>query len=388
MLIGFVRRATQKIDSCVSSTALSVIVEVSKIKKARIAAEKDRGVKLRYVTEITAENLENCKEMLKFSEVRHLDGIKGNFEVADEKEYVAVATLQKAPPIPQLIFSNVPEIIQQQQFLFDSLWDKAMPSQHRISEIEKGITPSITTIFNDYKKAEIKEFDMIKKANKEIQIIYSTAAAFQVQEKSGVFELLRQTADQNKNLKISILVPIDLSIRKSLSLELLNRSINQNIQVQNISPSIDIKIKSLITDRQELLVMEIKLSKNDKLTSASMGFSIYFNSLPTVLSYCSIFEIIYNQSVLSEELIHQGEIKDEFINSAAHELRTPTQVIAGYTEMSEEMFENFLTNKDNMTHKELELLVQNLYKQHESITRNALRLNILINNLLDVARFE
>jgi hypothetical protein len=37
--------------------------------------------------------------------------MKGNFEVADEKEYVAVATLHKAQPIPQLIFSNVPEIV-------------------------------------------------------------------------------------------------------------------------------------------------------------------------------------------------------------------------------------------------------------------------------------
>jgi hypothetical protein len=30
--------------------------------------------------------------MLKFSEIRHLEGMKGNFEVADEKEYVAIAT--------------------------------------------------------------------------------------------------------------------------------------------------------------------------------------------------------------------------------------------------------------------------------------------------------
>jgi hypothetical protein len=105
-------------------------MEVKEIKEARIAAEKERGVKLRYVTEITAENLEYCKEMLKFSEIRHLDGIKGNFEIADEKEYVALATLHKAQPNSQLIFSNVPEIVEQQQFLFDSLWDKGMSSQY------------------------------------------------------------------------------------------------------------------------------------------------------------------------------------------------------------------------------------------------------------------
>jgi hypothetical protein len=68
-------------------------------------------VKFRYIMEITLDNLHYCREMLEFSEIRHLDGIKGNFEVADKKEYVAVATLQKAQPIHHLIISNVPEIV-------------------------------------------------------------------------------------------------------------------------------------------------------------------------------------------------------------------------------------------------------------------------------------
>jgi hypothetical protein len=113
-----------------------VFIEVEAIKNARIAAFKKRGVKLRYVLEITRDNLEYCKEMLEFSEIRHLEGMKGNFEVADEKEYVAVATLRKAQPIPQLIFSNVPEIVEQQQFVFDTFWEKGMPSEQRIREIE------------------------------------------------------------------------------------------------------------------------------------------------------------------------------------------------------------------------------------------------------------
>jgi hypothetical protein len=128
-IIAFVNRTKEKIDSCVSSAAPSVFVEIKEIKDARIAAFKNRGVKLRYVIEMTADNLKYCKEMLEFSEIRHLEGMKGNFEVADEKEYVAVATLHKTQPIPQLIFSNVPEIVDQQQFVFDSFWDKAIPSE-------------------------------------------------------------------------------------------------------------------------------------------------------------------------------------------------------------------------------------------------------------------
>ena len=386
-IIEFVNRCKEKIDSCVSSTAPSVIIEVEAIKNARIAAVRNRGIKLRYVTEITADNLEYCKEMLIFSEIRHLEGMKGSFEVADKKEYVAVATLQEVLPIPQLIFSNVPELVEQQQFVFDSFWDKGVPAEQRITEIEKGIAPSITTILTDYDKAEIKEFDMLEKAEKEIQIIYSTPGAFHLQEKSGVLELLKEKADQQRNLQIRILVPMDLSVKESLSQRPLTNTRNNNIHIQDIAPSIDIKIKSLVTDKCESLVMEIKELKDQKLATL-IGFSIYSNSLPTVLTYCSIFEMIHNQSILSEELKHEGELKDEFINTAAHELRTPTQAITGYTEMNDELFDDLLRIRDNTTDKEQADIIAKLHEYHESISRNASRLSILINNLLDVARFE
>ena len=389
IIIEFVNRTREKIDSCVNSTAPSVIIEVEAIRNARIAAFKNRGVKLRYVTEITADNLKYCKEMLEFSEIRHLEGMKGNFEVADEKEYVAVATLHKAEPIPQLIFSNVPSIVEQQQFVFDTFWEKGMPSEQRIREIEKGIISSVTTVFNEYNKAERKEFDMIRQAKDEIQIIYSTPDAFHLQEKNGTLELLKEMSDQKENLKINILVPIDASIKKSLSLALLTNTSNNNIQIQDIEPSIDIKIKSLVIDRKECLIMELKTSEEDKNMIPPVGFSIYSNSIPTVLSYCSIFEMIYNQSILAQELKYEGEIKDDFINTAAHELRTPTQAIAGYSELNDELFDVISKDrKKKMKDEELTRIIVKLHEHHDSISRNASRLNILTNNLLDVARFE
>ncbi len=364
-----------------------MFIEIEAIKNTRIAAFKNRGVKLRYVIEVTRDNLEYCKEMLEFSEIRHLEGMKGNFEVADEKEYVAVATLHKAKPIPQLIFSNVPEIVEQQQFVFDTLWDKAIPSEQRIRELEAGIVSPVTTVFNEYKRAEKKEFDMIREAKKEIQIMYSTASAFHLQEKSGTLELLKEMSDQKENLQINMLVPIDSSIKKSLSLALLTNTRNNNIQIQDIAPNIDINIKSLVVDRKECLIMEIKTLDEGKV-NPPIGFSIFSNSIPTVISYCSIFEMILNQSILAQELKHEGVIKDDFINTAAHELRTPTQAITGYSELNDELFDNYLRNKKNLTFEEIATILAKLYEHHESISRNASRLNILTNNLLDVARFE
>src|SRR5919206_747463 len=103
-LVEFVSKAKQRIDSVIDSTAPSIIIRTESIRKERFSAAKDRGVKFRYVTEITKDNISYCKEMLKFAEIRHLDGVKGNFEVSDEKEYVAATRLQqdKEQSIPQL----------------------------------------------------------------------------------------------------------------------------------------------------------------------------------------------------------------------------------------------------------------------------------------------
>ena len=282
----------------------------------------------------------------------------------------------------------MPEIVDQQQFVFDSFWEKGIPSEERIKEIEKGIVSPVTTIFNEYKKAEEKEFDMIREAKQEIQIIYSTPSAFHLQEKAGTLELLKEMSDRKENLKINMLVPIDSSVKKSLSLALLTKTINNNIQIQDIAASIDIKIKSLVVDKKECLIMEIKNLKKEKTTNPPIGFSIYSNSNPTVLSYCSIYEMICNQSNLAQELKHEGEIKDDFINTAAHELRTPTQAITGYSEMNDELFDNYWSNRKNVTVEEIARIMEKLYEHHENISRNASRLNILTNNLLDVARFE
>ena len=158
VLLGFIDRAKTKIDSCISYTAPSVIIEIDAIREKRKEAVRKRGLKLRYVIEITKDNVDYVRQMLSFSEIRHLDGMKGNFEVADQREYVAVATLQKAQSIPQLIFSNIPEIVEQQQFVFDSFWKMAIPAKQKIREIEHGVIPAETIVYSDYHDATKKEF--------------------------------------------------------------------------------------------------------------------------------------------------------------------------------------------------------------------------------------
>ena len=84
-------------------------------------------------------------------------------------------------------------------------------------------------------------------------------------------------------------------------------------------------------------------------------------------SFEALSELNIKLRAVNDELRMRNDAQAEFINVAAHELRTPTQSIIGYCEMLE-MFPD--GNKDYL----------------ERLTRNADRLYRLISDLLDVTR--
>jgi two-component system, OmpR family, sensor histidine kinase VicK len=81
--LQFFSKTRGKIDTCMNYTRPPLAIEIDTIKKAFIDA-KNRGVKLRYLTEITSENISYCRELTSIvDELRHLEGIKGNFMLSE-----------------------------------------------------------------------------------------------------------------------------------------------------------------------------------------------------------------------------------------------------------------------------------------------------------------
>jgi len=111
-------------------------ISLPQIKKAFLDA-KGRGVKLRYITEITADNLSYCKELLDIvDELKHLDGVKNNFMIS-EGEYLAPLIVgEKQLIASELVYSNVAQVVEQGQYIFDTLWSKATSAAEKIEEIE------------------------------------------------------------------------------------------------------------------------------------------------------------------------------------------------------------------------------------------------------------
>ena len=74
---------------------------------------------LKYLTEITFENVTYCKELMSIvNEIRHLEGIKGNFILSESECLSSVVLLEKEKVASRIICSNLKETIEQQQYIF------------------------------------------------------------------------------------------------------------------------------------------------------------------------------------------------------------------------------------------------------------------------------
>jgi two-component system sensor histidine kinase VicK len=124
------------LDACVDVNGPSMFVIPNHPLTKSWIDLKNRGVRMRFISEITKHNLQYCKELMKIAELRHLDNVKGNFGISDKIIYTGgTDTIESGPP-PQLIISTVKSFVEQQQYFFEMLWNKAIPAEQRIRQIE------------------------------------------------------------------------------------------------------------------------------------------------------------------------------------------------------------------------------------------------------------
>ena len=389
-ILDIFSNAKHRIDVCGNSNFPLKISLFESIKKVVIAA-KNRGIRLRFVVEITYENLQYCKDLMKIAdEIRHMDKIEANFGL-NEIEYLGSITLQGEETL-QATYSNVKEVVEQQQFIFNTLWSKAIPAEQKIREIEEGIKPEvIETISNPFEIQKLA-FELVRSARDEILLVFSTANAFHRQERTGMIKLLKEAAEHG--VKVRILTPID-DLLKEVVQKLIGgwqeQENQQRIDIRFIGRFSQTKIRILVVDKLSSLVVELK-DDTKQISYEAMGLATYSNSKSTVLSYVSIFETLWMQTELYEQLVESNDqlaaayeqlesaneqlkvhdkMQKEFINVASHELRTPIQPILGLSEVLHTKIKDA---------EQRQLL--------DTITRNAKRLQRLTDDILDVTKIE
>src|SRR5215207_4868512 len=359
---------SRKFDSCANSTAPSIAMTIF---RDAYKSMKSRGIKIRWVTDITKDNLTHCKDLMQYAEVRHISCLNENFRMS-ETEYIEATTTKEGLPIPKLIYSNSKEIIGQQQYIFETLWDKAVPAEHRIKEIEQEIeSQRIAVIYDAGQALELYHW-LIMSAEKEIKVVFPTTNALIRQDKAGILFLLQEAAAVKK-CQVKILMPNDELIRNFIP---TNNNSN-NISTRFIDHEEGGKATILIVDNKVSLVMELKDDSKETFHEA-IGLSTYSNSKAGVLSYVSMFESLWKQTELSEKLKSHEKMQKEFINIAAHELRTP---IVPILNLSELLYSNAKGQQRQVQQEQQKEML-------EIILRNANRLHQLTEDILDVTRIE
>jgi signal transduction histidine kinase len=398
--------------------------------------KKDR-IKARYIIEVTRDNINYCKELMKIINLRHLDNLKGNF-VLYQNKYIFLCDdnrfdnkcdreVDKEEKNTSLLvdYELRSQIVKQQQRFFDTLWDNATPAGFKIKEIEnsemgsshiKNIglihnihdriyesqsnssdcdSKNIVKVIRNQKDIEYLLLSIIYNSRSEVLLTVSSLEYLNHLAKIGLKVSIKHALDQGA--KIIILYPElrNKEITVTDTLYLISNT-KENVQFESIAGTMG---SVLIVDNSKILLLnttegEGREDKNHYLKVRNADIiGVYSGNKSIVNNYGALFDTLLNEketvrfaSKVKEQLessINQltesnqklkniSESHHEFINLAAHELRTPTQAIIGYIEMINE----FSNNKDT-------------YQGYlKAIVRNANRLEQLVEDLLDVARIE
>ena len=164
--VYFISNAKVKMDIFFDHRFPSIVVGIEEYRNGLIRLRR-RGGKVRAFTEITRDNVKYCKELLELvDELRHLDGVRGGIAL-NGSEYMATPVLCRSKPLTQVICSNVREVVEHGQYIFDTLWNAAIPAGKKIKEIEEGSVASeaATIIENNPNKITKQIRHMIESSN-------------------------------------------------------------------------------------------------------------------------------------------------------------------------------------------------------------------------------
>ena len=283
----------QRMDTFFDHRAPSIVTDIAEYRNGFIDI-RTRGGKIRCFTEINRENVHHCKELMKLvDELRHLDGVRGGIAVS-ESEYMATTVLHEAKPLTQVFYSNVNEVVEQGQYIFDTLWNVAIPAERKIREIEEGIIPYYTKVING-PDSIIKEIIRINESSNEMSICANTGAMQFTY--NYLFEITNKLLDRSKKGQHKGIRYISNIDRDNVDIaKLLLHTGLQLKHIKNLPPmSFGVSDKEIGATIEK---MEYGKAVQSLLISSESAYVNHFNS---------IFEELWKNGVDAKSRIHDIE---------------------------------------------------------------------------------
>jgi two-component system, OmpR family, sensor histidine kinase VicK len=419
-ILQSISKSKSEIDIC--GNYIMQLIEPELFKKALNDA-RARGVRVRCIIEITKENIDCCKELMKLVEIRHLDNLKAKFILNNTKCLSIITTtptttsttnaLQECKTAPQIVYIDTMQIVEQYHRIFDTLWNNAttIPTQERIKQIEeKRVKPFTLDIIQDRKRAESLFLAQIEQARSEVLIAVNSILDLEHFATSGLVDSIKQA----KRSGVTIMVLHSGEEEKGGEEKSRNVTDIRSQLITNMRRWAQIKSISgiqgiiLLIDNAKLLT----ISYGNEGEDDGLAFiAVYSDNKSLAKNFGSLLESLLNETEMldsmiaakddladlnkqlaeaNEQLTHHDKMQREFINVAAHELRTPIHSILGYAELLEtEQEDEILTREEERGGGEIESTIDNNKRNSlTAVIRNAKRLEQLSQLILDVTRIE
>jgi len=246
---------------------------------------KEKGIKCRLITQVNLENVDFLNS-LTFLEIRHLEGLRGNFGIYDERGYMAHILHKENEESLQTYISTSKTLAEEQMQLFEELWRMAIPFATRKKELEfevKKNTQRTMTGFENIQK-EIEALTLTCK--KELTVFSSNNILCLFLNKYDFHTLLPSILQRGTSIKI-LTVDVDEYLIKQVAS--INESLpaDKQIQIGFANKIGDIKEMIIVFDDKHFL----RLNYNqDNLLVATFS-----NEEHTVLVQQLMFEKYWNE---------------------------------------------------------------------------------------------
>jgi two-component system sensor histidine kinase VicK len=326
-LSGTLSNASRYFDCCFvpsihSSQSNSLICNDSSSSLSKMTKHLlDKGVTCRFITEITRETLTYWKEFINNSDVRHVDCLRVSFSLCDGEQYWGFATeaehsMQKkelVTPITEqqlLLYSNNRSFVEMQQFLFDNLWNNAVPAKERIVRIERDRMASIINLTTEPEQVFGYCIDYLAAAIYEILVIVPTVAAARSIEDRGILDLLRNAGQNGVEVKILIHLATNLSESENEAkrTEILLKGKDLDKKMNFLYKNLDSQDITIIIDQAISFSLKLRCEVSNKEHVPAIVGASCSNDESTLSFNVSMFESLWIQS----EFEKQNKIKQVY----------------------------------------------------------------------------
>ena len=352
-----------------------------------LADLKEDKIEIKILTEVSLSNVHKIKELLSVADIRHVDKLNLKFMVNESACVFHLKSASKNNVMSDLksVTSSNNEIIEQYRLIFEQLWHFGIYATKKIQRLETEF--DVASVIHEVDKKGIKQFveKLISTSKHEVLFYASTLWGINNFISKDLFGLLINMVLKNK-IKVKFIIP-DLTILKSNNLKHIILELGTMEQQEESlflfrslpkGDNIDLESLILIVDKYHLLIVNPHLNdenqSNDVIHKVDYSY-FYTTQLDSINKYKLLFDVQWGRAELAERLYIQDIMQRNLIDTIAHELRTPTQAILGYSEMATIDIENNEAGQ--------------YYKHYfDSIMRNANRLNSIVMNILNVAKID